>query len=333
MKKSRKLVVLAAMLVLVPLTLWAKYPVKDITDIVVFGAGGGTDILNRVVTAEMAKALKVNINVVNVTGGAGGSTGLLEADGKASDGYTIVGLSESIVTAPVMGGFSKRVSNWDYFLIGQSPEVVSVKAGSAYKTLDDLVKAAKAAPGTIKIGASTAGSFHHINMLAFEKGAGIKLNFVPYAGSGPCQNALLTGELDAVFTTVAEQAPFIKGGQFTPLAMLTPSDFTIEKIKITSAFKAYPGLKQYLPIYQAIGIGVKADTNKEAKDMLTAAFKRAMKSSAVKTKMTEMYYLPHGLTGKAALDLMTAHESKFSWTLWDLKTATVDPASLGIARP
>jgi tripartite-type tricarboxylate transporter receptor subunit TctC len=321
------------MLVLVPLTLWAKYPVKDITNIVVFGAGGGTDTLNRVVCAEMAKALKVNINVVNVPGGAGGSVGLLEADSKASDGYTIAGLSESIVTAPVMGGFSKRVTNWDYFLVGGSPEVLSVKTGSQYKTLDDFIKAAKAAPGTIKVGASTAGSFHHINMLAFEKGAGIKLNFIPYGGSGPCQNALLTGELDAVFTTVAEQAPFIKGGKFTPLAMLSDKDFTIEKTKITTAFKKYPGLKKYLPVYQAIGMGVKADAPKEVKDMLTAAFKKAMKSSTVKNKLKDMYYLPLGLYGQKALDLMISHESNFSWTLWELKTATVDPASIGIAKP
>jgi tripartite-type tricarboxylate transporter receptor subunit TctC len=333
MKKSRKLVVLAAMLVLVPLTLWAKYPVKDITNIVVFGAGGGTDTLNRVVSAEMAKALKVNISVVNVPGGAGGSVGLLEADSKASDGYTICGLSESIVTAPVMGGFSKRVTNWEYFLVGGSPEVLSVKTGSQYKSLDDFIAAAKANPGAIKVGASTAGSFHHINMLAFEKGAGIKLNFIPYGGSGPCQNALLTGELDAVFTTVAEQAPFIKGNQFMPLAMLSPSDFTIEKTKIVSAFKKYPQLKQYLPVYQAIGMAVKADASAEVKKTLNAAFTKAMKSSTVRNKLKEMYYLPLGLTGQKALDLMISHESNFSWTLWELKTAKIDPSTIGIAKP
>lgn len=117
-----------------------EYPARDITNIVVWAAGGGTDLANRLVMAEMAKILKVNINVVNVTGGVGGSVGMLEAYSKPADGYTLAGISESIVTAGVQGGWDKRVSVWDYFIIGGSPDVLSVTPNAPYKNIKELVE-------------------------------------------------------------------------------------------------------------------------------------------------------------------------------------------------
>ncbi|KPL22546.1 MAG: tricarboxylate transport protein TctC, partial [Phycisphaerae bacterium SM1_79] len=79
----------------------AEYPERDITNVLVWGAGGGTDICNRVVAAEMGNILGVNINVVNKTGGVGGSVGMNYAYSRPHDGYTLCGLSESCVTAGV----------------------------------------------------------------------------------------------------------------------------------------------------------------------------------------------------------------------------------------
>ena len=202
----KALVVLAALLLCSGLVFGegqTEYPARDITNVLVWAAGGGTDTCNRIVMAEMAKILKVNINVTNVTGGVGGSVGMLDAYSRAHDGYTIAGLSESIVTAGVQGGWDKRVSVWDYFIIGGSPDVVSVTATAPYKTIKELIDAAKAAPGTIKAGASGAGSIHHLNLLALEKGSGAKLIFIPYTGSAPAQNAAMTGEVTVVVTSVA----------------------------------------------------------------------------------------------------------------------------------
>jgi tripartite-type tricarboxylate transporter receptor subunit TctC len=110
--------------------------------------GGGTDTANRIVMAEMAPTLGVNINVVNVTGGVGGSVGMLEAYNRPHDGYTFAGLSESIVTAGVQGGWDKRVDVWDYYIIGGSPLVLSVPANSPHQSIADLVAAATARPGS-----------------------------------------------------------------------------------------------------------------------------------------------------------------------------------------
>ena len=153
------------------------YPERDVTCAVVWGAGGGTDVCNRVVMAEMAKALGVNVNVINKTGGAAGSVGMTYGYSAAHDGYTITGLSESNVTAGVKGAWSNRMNVWDFFIIGGSPDIVSVTPDCPYNSIEELVEAAKAAPNTILAGASGSGSIHHLNLLALENGSGADFQF------------------------------------------------------------------------------------------------------------------------------------------------------------
>lgn len=134
------------------------YPYRDITTAVVWGAGGGTDSINRMIMAEMEQHLPVSINVINQTGGVAGSNGMVYVMNQPDDGYTLVGLSESNVTAAVQGGWDQRFDYWYPFIVGGSPDLISVPADSPYMTLQDLVDAAKAAPGTIPAAASGAGS-------------------------------------------------------------------------------------------------------------------------------------------------------------------------------
>ena len=93
-----------------------EYPSRDINNVMIWGAGGGTDTANRLVMAEMAEILGCNINVNNVTGGVAGSIGQFEAYGKPADGYTLCGYSESAVTSAVLGGFDQRTNVWDFFI-------------------------------------------------------------------------------------------------------------------------------------------------------------------------------------------------------------------------
>ncbi|MEW5910770.1 MAG: tripartite tricarboxylate transporter substrate-binding protein, partial [Thermodesulfobacteriota bacterium] len=267
-------------------------------------------------------------------GGVGGSMGMADAFSKPHDGYTLCGLSESCVTAGVQGGWEKRMNVWDYFIVGGSPDLISVTPTAPYKTVQDLIEDVKKNPGKIKSGASASGSIHHLNLLALEKGAGVKLNFIPYPGSAPAQNAAMTGEIQVVITSLAEQQQLIRGGKLKPLAMLIPTAFDVTDVgKIPSAFDAYPGLKQYLPISQAIGFGVPSDTPKEAKDAIEDAFKKAMATDTVKKWAAENYYLLSGKTGEEGKKEFENLESLFAWTLWELGAAKVDPATLKIPKP
>ena len=310
------------------------FPARNITDVVVWGAGGGTDTCNRIITAEMSKILGVNINVINKTGGVAGSVGMNYAYSQPHDGYTLCGLSESNVTAGVQGGWDKKFDVWDTFIVGGSPDVISVTPDTPYKTLKDLIEAAKSDPKSIKAAASGAGSIHHLNLLAVENGSGAKFNFIPYKGSAPSQNAAMTGEVSVVVTSLAEQQQLLRGGKLRALGMLIPDSFDVEGLgTIPSAFDAYPGLSKYLPISQAIGFAVPADAPEDAKKVLVAAFKKAMETEKVKSWAKENYYLLSGKTGAESKAVFDALESNFAWTLWELKAATVDPASLGIPKP
>jgi tripartite-type tricarboxylate transporter receptor subunit TctC len=311
-----------------------KFPTRNITDVVVWGAGGGTDTCNRIITAEMAKFLGVNINVINKTGGVAGSVGMSHAYSQKHDGYTLCGLSESNVTAGVQGGWDKKFDVWDTFIVGGSPDVISVTPDTPYKTLEDLIEAAKAAPGSIKAAASGAGSIHHLNLLAVENGSGAKFNFIPYKGSNPAQNAAMTGEVNVVVTSLAEQQQLLRGGKLRALGMLIPDSFDVEGLgTIPSSFDAYPGLSKYLPISQAIGFAVPADAPEEAKAVLVDAFKKAMETEKVKSWAKENYYLLSGKTGAESKAVFDALESNFAWTLWELGAAKVNPETLGIPKP
>jgi tripartite-type tricarboxylate transporter receptor subunit TctC len=311
-----------------------KFPSRNITTVVVWGAGGGTDTCNRIIMAEMAPFLGVNVNVINKTGGVAGSVGMSHAYGKTHDGYTLCGLSESNVTAGVQGGWDKKFDVWDTFIVGGSPDVLSVTPDTPYQTLKDLIEAAKKDPGKIKAAASGAGSIHHLNLLAVEKGSGAKFTFIPYKGSAPSQNAAMTGEVSVVVTSLAEQQQLLRGGKLRALGMLIPEAFEVEGLgSIPSSFDAYPGLSEYLPISQAIGFAVPADAPEEAKAVLVDAFSKAMATDKVKSWAKENYYLLSGKSGAEANAVFSALESNFAWTLWELGAATVEPSKLGIPKP
>jgi tripartite-type tricarboxylate transporter receptor subunit TctC len=332
----RKILLIGLVLLLTMVTgvYAADFPKQNITLAVVWGAGGGTDTCNRIIAAEMQQFLGVNINVINKTGGVGGSIGMMYGYSQKHDGYTLTGLSESNVTAGVQGGWDKNFNVWDVFIVGGSPDIISVTPDSPYQSLKDLIEAAKSKPGSIKAGASAAGSIHHLNLLALENGSGAKFNFIPYTGSAPSQNAAMAGEVTVVVTSLAEQQQLLRGGKLRPLAMLIPEPFEVEGLgAIPSSFDSYPGLSKYLPISQAIGFAIPADVPADRKAVLVDAFNKAMATDKVQSWAKANYYLLSGKTGAESRKVFDALQSNFAWTLWELKAAKVDPASLGIPKP
>ncbi|MBX2804863.1 MAG: tripartite tricarboxylate transporter substrate binding protein [Hyphomicrobiales bacterium] len=323
----------AAMIAFIPFASAQDYPYRDITNAVVWGAGGGTDTINRMIMSEMEKHLPVKISVINQTGGVAGSNGMVYVMNQPADGYTLSGISESNVTAAVQGGWDKKFNFWHPFIVGGSPDLISVPANSPYNTLEELVDAAKADPGSIPAAASGSGSIHHLNLLAIENGSGAKFKFVPYKGSAPGQEAAVAGEVALVVTSLAEQAALIKGGQLKPLAMLTPDAVTFEGKEIPSAFSIYDGLDKYLPLKQAIGFAVAASAPDDVKTKLTEAFEKAMASDTVAEWAKANNYDIGGQSGAEASAIFTKLESTFAWTLHELGAASVDPATLGIEKP
>ena len=144
----------------------------------------------------------------------------------------------------------------------------------------------------------------------------------------------MTGEITLVVTSLAEQQQLIRSGKLRPLAMLIPDDFEVADYgTIPSAFKSYPDLSKYLPISQAIGFAILKTAPADVKATLVEAFDKAMATDKVKGWAKDNYYQLSGKTGAEAAEVFDKLESNFAWTLQELGSAKVDPATLGIPKP
>ena len=223
--KRRTLLAGAAMLPLgLPVRAQEAYPSRPITMIVPFPPGGVADITGRPTAHVMGKLLKQSVVVQN-KGGAGGSVGTAQAARSAPDGYTILMALSSISVLPVADRLQGRTPAYelDQFapiaLISADPTVLVVRADGPYKTLKDLVEAAKAKPGTINYGSSGVYGTLHVAMEIFAAAAGIKLFHIPYQGGGPAVAALLGGQIDALASGPSAAIGQIKAGKMRALAV------------------------------------------------------------------------------------------------------------------
>jgi tripartite-type tricarboxylate transporter receptor subunit TctC len=200
------------------------FPSRPIQLIVPFPPGGVADITGRPTAAIMSKILKQPIVVVNKPG-AGGAVGMAQAARAAPDGYTLLMALSSISVLPVADRLQGRTPSYELdqlapvALISADPTVLVVRADGPYKTLKDLVDAAKARPGEINYASSGVYGTLHVAMEIFAAAADIKLFHIPYQGGGPAVAALLGGQIDALASGPAAAIGQIKGGKMRALAV------------------------------------------------------------------------------------------------------------------
>ncbi len=191
--------------------------------VVAFPPGGVADIVGRPLAVSMEKALKQPVVVMNRPG-AGGATGTASVAKATPDGYTILMALSSISIFPVsdrINGKSPAYEMADFApvaLVTADPTVLVVRADGPYKTLADLVAAAKASPGKINYSSSGVYGTLHVAMEIFANAAGVKLFHVPYQGGGPAVTALLGGQVEALASGPAAAIGQIKGGKMRALA-------------------------------------------------------------------------------------------------------------------
>ncbi|MDB5760923.1 MAG: 3-phosphoglycerate dehydrogenase [Burkholderia sp.] len=199
----------------------ASYPNKPITLIVAFAAGGGSDLVVRLLAPYIEKELGNSARiVVSNKPGAGGAIGFSELARSAPDGYTI-GLinTPNVLTIPIE---RKSTFTWRSFdLLGNivdDPANFSVHTDSPIKSLQDLAKQAKASPGKLSVGTTGAGSDDHLAMLLFQKNANVQLVHVPYKGASEVRTAVQGQQIDVAAVNIGEAQQFAKAG--TPLRHL-----------------------------------------------------------------------------------------------------------------
>ena len=206
---------------------WAQeYPTKPIRLIVPFAAGGPADIQARWLSVKLSAALGQQF-VIDNRGGAGGIVGAQAVAGAAGDGYTLLFASVgAVAVAPYL------VNNLSYnpakdlvpvVRVATAPTVLVTGAGSPYRTLGDLIQAAKANPGKISFASAGPGTTLHLGSELLAREAGIKLVHIPYRGAAPALADVIDGTVDFIFADAPVVLPFLQAGKMRALSIGTPA--------------------------------------------------------------------------------------------------------------
>jgi len=251
---------------------WAqKFPAKDITLIVPWAAGGGTDTIARALVKNAKKYFGVNVNVVNKTGGMG-AVGMGAVATARPDGYTVGVITFQLSTYRMMG--LSDLSYRDFGLIqllNRSPASISVAADSKFKTLKDLMEYAKKNPGVVTAGHSGAGGGWHLALASIAVQEKVKFNFVPFDGAAPTRVALVGGHIAVATTGIDELLQLYKAGQVRILAVNDTKRHWLFPDVPTIAEAGYPNPKI---IYDWRGLGTPKGIPADVMAILIKGFKR-----------------------------------------------------------
>ncbi|AVS66490.1 LacI family transcriptional regulator [Paracidovorax avenae] len=200
----------------------ADYPTQSIKVVVPFPPGGGTDIVARMVLDKIRASTGWTL-VVDNRPGAGGNIGMDAVAKAAPDGYTLgMGQTANLAINPSLYAKMPYDASRAFVpvaTVAGQPVVLVVNAASRFKTLADLVAAAKAKPDSLSMASAGNGTVGHLTGELFIRQAGIRTSHIPYKGAGPAATDLLGGQVDYYFATPQTVIPFIKAGKLRALAV------------------------------------------------------------------------------------------------------------------
>jgi tripartite-type tricarboxylate transporter receptor subunit TctC len=198
----------------------AEYPERPITIIVGFPAGGGCDVVARLLSVPLGERLGRSVVIENKPG-AGGNIGIGAAARARPDGYTLLLCSSVYVVNPSLYGQVPYDPLRDFIPllnIGAAPNVYVVRSDSDIKAWADLIAKAKANPGRLNFTTAGIGTTAHLSAEVLKARAGIDIVNIPFAGSGPAVQAVLAGTVDFMVASVPSVAAQLASGQFRALA-------------------------------------------------------------------------------------------------------------------
>jgi tripartite-type tricarboxylate transporter receptor subunit TctC len=197
------------------------WPAKPVTLVVGSAPGGSNDTFARAIGKKLSEALGQPVVVDNKPAGGGVLANAFVAKAPP-DGYNLVVLSSTFTTGAAIRNnlqYDAIKSFKPVAMLGKGPLLVTVANESPYKTIGELVAAAKANPGKLNYGTSGAGSINHFATELFTDAAGIKMTHVPYKGMGPATTDLLGGQIQVLVASAPSILGQVKGGRVRALAV------------------------------------------------------------------------------------------------------------------
>ncbi|ONI38479.1 hypothetical protein AN639_05585 [Candidatus Epulonipiscium fishelsonii] len=276
------------------------YPMKDITVIVPFNAGGGIDVSARTLVTELEEYFpEISFVVQNITGASGtiGAEELFNAD---PDGYTIMAAGNGFNVSSVTGLFSRSVE--DYEMIAQyttSQLGLYVRADSPFQTYEDLIEFARQNPSTLKMGTLTA-TMNQFAILAMEEKEDIKFKQIVVGGDQPPQPELLSGRIDAYVVAVSQNTTYIDSGDFRCLGV-----FAGERAPSLPDVPTFMELGIEEDYQLTFGLWAPPGTPREFTSIISEATKSVVANPDFQNTMTGMGYSAQHIDGPEYAELMS----------------------------
>jgi tripartite-type tricarboxylate transporter receptor subunit TctC len=293
---------------------------RPIRIIVPFSPGGGTDTIARTLGAAMSQDLGQTVIVENKPG-AGTVIGTDTVAKSAPDGTTILIATFAHAVNPSLRSkmpFDTEKAFDPVVLIGRSPNILVVPASSPYKSIKELVAAAKADPGKLTFASQGVGTSAHLAGELFNNLAGVNMTHVPYKGAGPALNDLLGGQVNMMFATATAAAPLIESGKVRALGVTTPERSPVRPEVPSIAEAGVPG-------YAAeswYGFFVPAGTPAEIVNKLNVATAKAAQSETFRKRVEGEGLVITTGTPKELADYVSAEQKRWAAVV---KAAKIEP--------
>jgi tripartite-type tricarboxylate transporter receptor subunit TctC len=274
----------AVLLCGVPASAQQDYPNRPITMIVPFPAGGGVDVIGRMVAEKLSAALGQPV-VIDNRGGAAGVIGTRLAKAATPDGYTLVmATSGSIAINPSLyanPGYEPRKDLAPIGLISSTPIVLMAHPTAAENTLADVIAAAKKDPGMLNIGTPPPGTSANLAAELFKSMANIDYTIVTYRGTGPLTTDVLGGHVKLALNVLAPAMSHLKAGTLKAIAVLGAKRSSLLPDVPTSAEAGLPGFEAGLNY----GLLAPAGTPKAIVDKLNVILRAGVDTPDVRAKI------------------------------------------------
>jgi tripartite-type tricarboxylate transporter receptor subunit TctC len=261
------------------------WPQKTIRFIVPFPPGGGTDFVARLVAKNLQDKLGQTIIVEN-RGGANGAIGLMAVKQAVADGYTFAFTSDTPMTVnPWLYKDLAYQPLKDFIPVASAvrlPGMLAAHPSFAPNSIAELIALAKAKPGSINYASAGVGNFSHLAMELFAGASGVKLQHVPYKGTGPAAQALLSGEVQVGFNNVQTLLQFVQEGKLKALGVAEP--------KRIPQFPNFPAVAETVPGFEMapwVGIVAPAGTPQAVIDRLSEAMVAVMGDPAIAKQFSD----------------------------------------------
>ena len=222
------------------------YPAKPVRVIVPFAPGGGVDFMARLIAQKLPEFLGQQVIVEN-RGGAGGVPGTEAALRSPADGYTFLMMSSTYPVSPSLYklNFDPVADISPVILIAKGPFIVCVHPSLPVKTTRELIALAKARPGQINFASAGTGSGGHLATELFLYMADVKMNHIPYKGTGPALTDTIAGQTNLIFGTSSATLPFVKAGRLRAIAVTTAKRVPADPAIPTVAESGVPGYETF----------------------------------------------------------------------------------------